>query len=97
MLTRIKTLLGLADTSKDLVLEELILIATEEALAYTGRKAYNPALDSAIVLMVVEKYRRLGTEGLDSQSYSGVSETFSATYSSPIVSMLNRYRSVRVL
>lgn len=95
MLTRIKTLLELADTSKDAILEEMIIIAQEEALAYTNRSRYITPLDSAVVLMVVEKYRKLGTEGLASQSYSEVSESFAADYSKSILSLLSRYKVVR--
>lgn len=97
MITRIKTLLELADTSQDALLEEMIMIAQEEALAYTQRKTYISAMDTAVILMVVEKYRRLGTEGLTAQAYSGVSESFQAQYSTNILNLLSRFRTVRIL
>lgn len=99
MLDRIKSLLRIdeMDDSEDAILEELILLAQEEALSYVGGKVYNSVLDSAVVLMVAENYRRLGTEGLASQSYSSVSESFIDTYSHRVITMLNRYKVVRVL
>lgn len=97
MITRIKTLLELADNSQDAILEEMIMIAQEEALAYTNRTKYIPSMDTAVVLMVVEKYRRLGTEGLTSQSYSGVSESFQTQYGQNVLSLLSRFRYVRIL
>lgn len=97
MLERVKKLIPeLADNSQDAMLEEMIIIAQEEALAYTQRRTYLPSMDSAVVLMVVEKYRRLGTEGLAQQAYSGVSESFQAQYSNNILTLLSRFKVVRL-
>ena len=49
-----------------------------------------------IIDMAVVKYNLLGTEGLSSQSYSGMSEAY-ANYSPQLIKSMNRYRKVKTL
>lgn len=96
MLEKIKLLLGLKDGSKDGLLTILIETAIDEALAYTHRDCVDE-LDTSIIQMVVYKYNRIGTEGVDSENYSGVSFNYSADYPESIMRGLRSKRKVVVL
>lgn len=67
------------------------LIEVEE---YCKRDA-DTALELVAEQIAVIKLNRIGTEGLTSQSYSGVSENYIDGYPSEIVAVLNRKRKVK--
>lgn len=93
MLEQIKLLLGITDDSKDSILSLLIEQATEEALTYTHQKSTDTLL-AAIVNMVVYNFNRIGTEGVDSEGYSGVSFTYSSDYPASIMRMLKAQKRI---
>lgn len=97
MLERIKLLLNISDESKDALLNELIENATEFAANYTRNADAVDSLSSAIVSMVVYDYNRMGTEGLTSENYSGVSFGYRDGYSDDIMKQLKRFRKVGVI
>ena len=97
MLERIKLLLNITDESKDALLGELIDNATEFAQNYINNDAALGNLTSTIVNMVIYDYNRMGTEGLTSENYSGVSFGYASGYSDDIMKQLKRYRKVRVI
>ena len=47
--------------------------------------------------IAVIKLNRLNTEGLQSQAYSGVSESYIDGYPAEILTVLNRKRKIKVL
>lgn len=96
MLEKVKVLLGLTDTTKDDLLTLLIEQAVEEAVAYTHNDCVDELI-TTIVRMVVYNYNRLGTEGLDSEGYSGVSFGYSADYPEPIIRALKAKRKLITL
>lgn len=96
MLMKVKLLLGLTDDSKDDLLTILIDVAIDEALAYTHRECIN-GLETSIIQMVVYKYNRIGTEGVESENYSGVSFAYTADYPDNIMRGLKAKRKVVVL
>lgn len=95
MLDKIKLLLSIADDTADDLLNTLIAICKEEAYIYCNLPEYNEKLDNIVVFMVIEKYNRIGSEGTESQSASGISATYESFYSEKIVKMLNKHRRVR--
>ena len=95
MLDKIKLLLGITDDTADDLLNTLIAICKEEAYIYCNLPEYNEKLDNIVVFMVIEKYNRIGSEGTESQSASGISATYEIFYSEKIVKMLNKHRRVR--
>ena len=97
MLERIKLLLNITDESKDALLNELIDNATEFAQNYINNDAALENLTGTIVNMVLYDYNRMGTEGLTSENYSGVSFGYASGYSDDIMKQLRRYRKVRVI
>lgn len=97
MLERIKVLLNINDESKDALLGELIDNAEEFAVNYTRNADCIESLKPAIVAMVIYDFNRLGTEGLTSESYSGVNFGYAAGYSDDIMKQLKRFRKVGVI
>ena len=95
MLDNIKLLLSIIDDTADDLLNTLIAICKEEAYIYCNLPEYNEKLDNIVVFMVIEKYNRIGSEGTESQSASGISATYESFYSEKIVKMLNKHRRVR--
>ena len=96
MLENIKLLLGISSTEKDALLLLLIQQAEDEAKDFTHREDVCE-IQSTIEKMVVYNYNRLGTEGLNSESYSGVSYNYTTDYPEPILKMLKRYRKIVTL
>ena len=97
MLERIKLLLNITDDSKDALLNELIDNATEFAQNYINNDDALDHLTGALIAMVIYDYNRMGTEGLTSENYSGVSFGYASGYSDDIMKQLRRYRKVRVI
>lgn len=96
MLETIKTLLGITDSSKDELLTLLLYSAIDEAKEYTHRNNVDD-LDTTIIKMVVFQYNRIGTEGVDSENYSGTSFQYSADYPENIMRCLRAKRKVRTV
>ncbi len=66
--------------------------AIKEVELYTNEK-YNEKFNNVVVDIAVIKLNKLGTEGLLSQSYSGVSESYSDEYPAYILNQLNKLRN----
>ncbi len=96
MLEKVKVLLGLTNNSKDDLLTILIEQAIEEAIAYTHNDCVDE-LNTSIIQMVVYKYNRLGTEGVENEGYSGVSFSYSADYPESILRGLRAKRKLITL
>ena len=95
MLEKIKILLGINDSSKDELLTVLLDQAIEEAENYTHNNCLT-GLESTICRMVVYNYNRMSTEGVNSESYSGVSYSYSADYPENIMRVLKAHRKSRL-
>lgn len=93
MLDKLKLILSIKDDTKDDLLTLFIEQAIEEALNYTHQDSIEN-LRSTIISMVVYKYNRLGTEGLDSEGYSGVSFGYSSDYPDSIMRALKSQRKL---
>ncbi len=93
MLETMKLLLGL-DASKDTLLQVLLNQAQDEAIDYTNNENVG---SSVIIQMAIYKYNRLGTEGLNSENYSGLSFNYMDDYPEPIVRQLKRYKRLGVV
>lgn len=95
MLDKIKILLGITDDSKDELLSILIGITKDEAIDFCNLEDYISKLDSAVIQMVIEKYNKLGTEGLTSVSTNGINENYIEGYSESVLSKLRKNRKVK--
>ena len=97
MIEEIKLLLGEAATNYT---EAQIALAYKIALVdveeYCNREA-DSALELIAEKIAVIKLNRIGTEGLASQSFGGVSESFTDGYPTEIMAVLNRKRKIKVV
>lgn len=95
MLDDLKLLLGLplSDSSKDDLLELLIKQATNYARLVTTLTETTPALRVCILKMAVYDYNRLGTEGLNSESYSGTNYSYTDGYPADITALLEQCKA----
>ena len=97
MLEEIKILLG--DAASNYTDEQInlhIKRATAEVEGCCNRK-FDNELTAIVADITVIKLNRINTEGLASQSYSGVSENYIDGYPSDIKAVLNRKRKIKVI
>lgn len=92
MLEKLKILLDIKDNSKDIILNLLIEDATQEVLDYTHQATLPAGLESAVRDIVIINYNRRGTEGLISESFSGVSQSYLDDLPKPLQKKLRSYR-----
>ena len=95
MLEKIKVLMGIKDDAQDELLNILIALCKDEAIDFCNLKEYSTKLDSAIIAMVIERYNKMGTEGLSSVSTNGINESYENGYSEIILSKLRKNRKVK--
>ena len=97
MIEEIKLLLGdAAGNFSDAQIGLALKMALAEVEAYCNRKL-DLELEIIAEKIAVIKLNRLNTEGLASQSYSGVSESYIDGYPAEILSVLNRKRKIKVI
>lgn len=97
MLDEIKLLLGdSAENYTDAQINLCYKIALAEVEEYCNRAA-DITLELMAEKIAVIKLNRINTEGLASQSMSGVSESYIDGYPADIVEVLNRKRKIKVV
>ena len=77
-LDTLKTLLQISDTSQDALLNALVSQCGQEYLRRTHQSSED---DNIVDAMVIERYNRLGNEGIQSIGYSGITESYESDYS----------------
>lgn len=87
-----KILLGIRTSKEDEKLETLQGMIFEEILEFTGLASVDSISESLVTKMLVFKYRKLGFEAINSQSYSGISESYIIDYPADIMASLNSYK-----
>ena len=95
LIDNVKLLLGITDNSKDDLLNLLIDNAEEFAVQYT-RNTATESFSGCIQKIVVFDYNRINTEGLNSESYSGLSFSYASDYPESILKPLRAHRLVKV-
>ena len=97
MLEDIKTMLGdAASNYTDAQINLSIKQATAEVEGYCNRKL-DTELEACVEKIAVIKLNRMNSEGLTSQSYSGVSESYIDGYPAEVLAVLNRKRKIKVV
>ena len=99
MLEEIKLLLGDAAANfSDAQITLAYRMALAEVEEYCKRDVDTDiTLKFMVERIAVIKLNRLNTEGLESQSYSGVSENYLDGYPADIIAILNRKRRIKVV
>lgn len=85
------------DWELSLRLEMLIDIAVQTFLQYTNRTSVPYDAIPVIAELVIKRYNRLGFEGIDSTTYSGIHESFSDVFTDAEKAMMMRWRKVKML
>lgn len=97
MIEEIKLLLGeAANNYSDAQIGLAYKLALAEVEAYTKREA-DAVLELCAEQIAVVKLNRAGTEGLASQSYSGVSESYLDGYPEEVQMILRGKRKIKVV
>ena len=97
MIEEIKLLLGDAAVDYSEAQINLALkMAISEVEEYCNREL-DAALELIAEKIAVIKLNRMNTEGLASQSYSGVSESYIDGYPQEILTVLNRKRKIKIV
>ena len=97
MIEEIKILLGDAAANYS---DALIGLCAKQALAEVEaycRRTADCELEMIALRIAIIKLNRMNTEGLASQSFSGVSETYVEGYPADILAVLNRKRKIKVV
>ena len=96
MFDKIRLLLG--NAASDELIELLISQAKSFLLLFCNLSEYNSKYDALIIRMVIEDYNRMGSEGVKSKSFNGLSETYGDDpYSPLLMAQLNSYKRLRTL
>ena len=97
MIEELKILLGDSATNySDALIALCLKQALAEVEAYCNRVA-DAELEMVAMKIAILKLNRINTEGLSSQSYSGVSENYIDGYPAEILAVLNRKRKIKVI
>lgn len=97
MLEEVKILLGDAAANyTDALIGLCIKQSLAEVEAYCKR-SLDYELEMVAQRIAIIKLNRLNTEGLASQGYSGVSESYVEGYPADIMAILNRKRKIKVI
>ena len=80
----------------EIKLQAIIDDVTLEVLADTNQPILNKQLESAVISLSVVAVNRLGTEGLASEGYSGVSTSYLDDVPPRVASILNANRRLGV-
>lgn len=97
MIEEIKLLLG--DAANNYTEPQIALayrMAVAEVEDYCGREL-DTSLELAALKIAVVKLNRINTEGLASQGFSGISESYIDGYPADILAILNRKRKIKVI
>lgn len=96
MLEKLKILLNITDSTKDGLLRILLDQTEEEVVNYTHNTELDK-LENVIINITIWKYNRIGSEGLNSENYSGVSFSYASAYPDSILRQLQSYRRIKTL
>ena len=81
----LKTLLQISDNSQDTLLQTLLDQCEAE---YIRRTHQTEADDPIVIEMAVERYNKLGNEGIQQMNYSGISESYFSDYSDKVKALI---------
>lgn len=97
MIEDIKILLGDAAANyTDALISLMVKQAQAEVEAYCNRPV-DKELEAAVVKIAIIKLNRQNTEGLASQSFSGINESYIDGYPAEVLAVLNRKRKIKVV
>lgn len=87
----------LTNSDNTQVLNLLISQCKMFAVDYCALDEYDEQLDEIVKVMVCERFNKLSADGISSQSYSGISESYTDDFSPMIYKGLRRHRKMRTI
>lgn len=92
---KVKTRLGIIDTSQDNLLNQLLEDAQSEILDYCNRDTLPTRAEGLQRELAIIYYNRQGSEGESSRSEGGISVSYSTEIPGNIKSRLNAFRRLK--
>ena len=80
LLNRIKTFLGIIDSYNDKLIEEIIEITKEKILNYINEKELPKELEFVLVELAIERFNKIGSEGIASESIDGKNVSYDDSF-----------------
>lgn len=94
LLEKVKRRSIAAKNQSDELLLDLIEETENDLLEYTNLYELPAGLESSLIDLVIIKCNRLGTEGISSEGFSGVSTSYLDDIPKDVKRKLNRYRKL---
>jgi len=95
LLDRVNLLLGIND--KDVLMQIFIEDAQTEVIDYCNLSTYNVKFDGTVAKMVIQNYNKSKIQGIISESFSGVSQSYIDGYTNDVKQFLNKNRKARFI
>jgi len=94
MIDDLQILTNCSNTSVlNLLISQCKIVATD----YCNLDSYDEKLDEIVKVMVCERFNKLSADGISSQSYSGISESYTDDFSPMIYKSLRKHRKLRTV
>ncbi|MDQ0150571.1 phage head-tail connector protein [Eubacterium multiforme] len=94
ILEKIKRRSNSATNQSNELINDLIEETENDLLGYTNLNELPAGLEGSLIELVIIKCNRLGTEGISSEGFSGVSTSYLDDIPKDIKRKLNRYRKL---
>ena len=88
-LQRIKTMLNI--TNQDSLIEEIFYITTQKILSIISEDVVPTELEWIIIELTIERFNRIGSEGMHSESVDGKSITYNDNDIAKYMTYINNY------
>lgn len=93
MLERLRMILNVKD--QDELLTEILTLAVEKLTTYLGETSVPTQFEWIVIELAVQRYNRIGSEGMVSESVDGGSNTYYEDELSPFYKFLDDYKEAQ--
>ena len=93
MLDRLRMILNVKD--QDELLIEILTLAIEKLTTYLGETSVPTQFEWIVIELAVQRYNRIGSEGMVSESIDGGSNTYYDDDLSPFYKFLDDYKDAK--
>ena len=93
MLERLRMILNVKD--QDELLTEILTLAAEKLTTYLGETSVPTQFEWIVIELATQRYNRIGSEGMLSESVDGGSNTYYEDELSPFYKFLDDYKEVK--
>ena len=93
MLERLRMILNVKD--QDELLTEILTLAAEKLTTYLGETSVPTQFEWIVIELAAQRYNRIGSEGMVSESIDGGSNTYYEDELSPFYKFLDDYKEAK--